>query len=91
MLVRFKVNLGSRDADEIGLEFAKCGAGMLLNVSDKVGAWLVSNGHATESPAEVKGVSDAPSIADSTEPTIKAESKPTPVAAKKSTPSHKES
>ena len=84
MRVCFKVNLGSNDAQPLGLDYRSCGEGMKLDVSDKTGNWLVSKGLASEvaieavaMPAEIQGVP--------------VEQKPSPVAAKKSTHSHKES
>jgi hypothetical protein len=75
MLVCFKVNLGSNDAQPLGLDYKSCGAGMKLEVSDKAGQLLVSKGIASEvaieavaMPAEIKGVPH--------------ETKPTPMAAR---------
>jgi len=91
MRVKFKVNLGSRDAEKHSLDFKQCGEGMEGDVSESAGAWLVRNGIAGEVHRELRGVSAEPAIADASEPSIKAELKPTPTAAKKSAPHHKES
>jgi hypothetical protein len=44
MLVRFKVNLGSRDAAQFNLDWSTCLGGHELEVEKSAGEWLVSNG-----------------------------------------------
>jgi hypothetical protein len=86
MQIVFKMNLGSRDAESKGLDFAKCTKGSELHVSDDVGAWLVSRGVASESGRQVHGVSPSPAIGQEVKPTIKAE----PATAKAKQASNKE-
>lgn len=75
MLVRFKVNLGSLDAEPLGLDFHKCQEGMEVECSDKSAAWLLAKNIAEEVKV-LKGVSAPPSIASAKSPDIKADSKP---------------
>ena len=86
MRVRFKVNLGSNDGDEFGLDVKQCTEGSQVTVSDKAGAWLVARNIATEVVEPVRGVSAPPAIGEASKPTIKAE----PVVAKAKQPLHKE-
>lgn len=51
MQVRMKTNLGWVDARAIGVNPHECLEGMLPEVSDKAGEWLVSTGKAEELPA----------------------------------------
>ena len=87
MRVQCKVNLGSRDADRIGVDFRQFQAGAEVEVTDSIGRVLVSSGIAVEMPTQVRGVSDAPSIAEETKSTIKA----APLAARTKNVSHKDS
>jgi hypothetical protein len=87
MIVAFKFNLGSNDAEPLGLDFKRCTKGSEQNVSDSVGKLLVSKGLASEIVQPVRGVPDAPAIAEASQPTIKAE----PVVAKPKKTFHKES
>jgi len=86
MIVAFKFNLGSNDAEPLGLDFKRCTKGSELTVNDSVGKLLVSKGLASEIVQPVRGVSDAPAIAEASQPTIKAE----PLAAKSKRSFHKE-
>lgn len=99
MRVKFRDNLGSRDAEKHALDFRVCGRGMECDVPDATGRCLVSKGFATEvlqeSPAiklplEIKAVPDSPSIGESDSPEIKADTKPARGAAKKSSTSQKD-
>jgi len=63
MLVRFKVNLGSVDARHHNLDFAKCCEGMICDVPEKTGQWLVAKNIAEL--AAVRGVAKAAEIAES--------------------------
>ncbi len=48
MLVVFKVNLGSNDAQTIGVDFKECTAGSQVECEDSAGKWLVANGIAAD-------------------------------------------
>lgn len=54
MLVKFKVNLGSNDAERHRLDFSKCQKGMTLECNDEAAGWLVAKGIATEVVAVAK-------------------------------------
>lgn len=84
MLVRFSQNLGSRDAEALGLDYRKCQTGMEVECQDRAAARLLEKRLAVEVKV-VKAVSPPPSIAAVKQPDIQAESKP----ARKHT--HKES
>lgn len=71
MLVRFRVNLGSRDAESLGVDFRKCSAGMTCDVPDAAAQWLVKRRIAE--PVTVRGVAKPAEIS---------QSKPAPLAAK---------
>ena len=74
MLVRFRQNLGSRDAEALGLDFHQCQIGMELQCREAAAAWLLKRKVAEEVKV-VKAVSPPPSIAAAKLPDIKAESK----------------
>ena len=86
MHVKFKVNLGSRDAESQGLKFTECTKDSELSVGEEVGRWLVSNGHAAEVAKPLRGVSAPPAIGEESKSTIKAE----PATAKAKQASHKD-
>lgn len=73
MHLRFRVNLGSRDAERHGLDFRLCGQGMVCNVPEKAGQWLVSKGIAHEVPAEIRAVPAMPEIGRTDEPVVMSE------------------
>lgn len=54
MFVRFKVNLGSVDAQGLKLDFRKCATGMEAECSDAAGGLLIAKGIATEVVAVAK-------------------------------------
>lgn len=54
MLVKFKVNLGSLDAERQRLDFRKCVKGAEVECSDDAAAWLVAKGIATAVVAVAK-------------------------------------
>src|SRR5690606_17914299 len=98
MRVKFRDNLGSRDAEKHALDFRVCGRGMECDVPDATGRCLVSKGFASEVsqdipavkvPLEIKAVPDSPSIGEPVAPEIKADAKPARGAAKKSSTSQK--
>lgn len=102
MRVKFRVSLGSRDAEKHSLNFRECEQGMECDVSDAAGEWLVRKGiaseiatpkqksvHVAEMP-EVRAVPDPPSISEPESPEIKAENKPARGAAKTSNTSRKD-
>jgi hypothetical protein len=91
MLVKFKLNLGSRDAESRCLDSKQCGKGMECEVSEEAGQWLIRRNFAVEITKTVKGIADRPEIGVTKDPEIKAEQKATPAVAKKQTPHHKES
>jgi len=68
MLIKFNVNLGSRDASIFGLKLEECMDGVKANVSDEHAAVLIARGLAgpCESPAktpkELKAVPQAPEV-----------------------------
>jgi hypothetical protein len=88
MRVRFKVNLGSRDAERFGLHFEHCGKGMTPEVADEAGEWLIRHGIAEQLAAEptpepVVGVSPRPAIAEAQAPEIRSTTKTSPKAGNK--------
>jgi hypothetical protein len=48
--VRFKVNLGSKDARSIGVDYRQCCEGATVDVPAKAGEWLCKHGIATKEP-----------------------------------------
>lgn len=79
MQVRFKVNLGSRDAERLGLDFDNCLAGTTREVQDKAGEWLIVHGIAEQLESKLKptvGAAQRPAIAEARSPEIQASSKP---------------
>jgi hypothetical protein len=48
MRVTFKINLGSRDADRLGLDYSKCRRGDCLDLTDELGEKLCKSGFASE-------------------------------------------
>lgn len=56
MKVRFRTNLGSRDAESLKLDFRKCQDGDVLDVSDSVGAVLIKRGIAEAASQPIKAV-----------------------------------
>lgn len=72
MRLKFKTNLGSKDAELVGVDFTKCQKGMELEVSDKAGEWLIKNGIAAEVAKQIRGVAPEPELAKEVQPTIKA-------------------
>lgn len=58
MKVQFTRNLGSRDANNLGLDSTKCTDGSTVDVSDDAAQWLADRGIATpvtESTKKSKG------------------------------------
>lgn len=91
MRVKFRDNLGSRDAEGHSLDFRECLHGTEHDVPDAVGRILVHKGIATEvaqdtpkakvmpaveTPAEIKAIPDSPSIKADTTPARGAAKKP---------------
>lgn len=77
MKVKFLVNIGSRDAGQLGLDYTKCSAGSELSVSDDAADWLLVRGYAQEvSDGKKKrattfnAVEPKPSVADAKRPEI---------------------
>lgn len=63
MKVRLFTNIGSRDADMLGLDHAKCVVGAEISASDDASSWLVSRGYAeVVETKKVRAVSDDPSV-----------------------------
>lgn len=93
MRVRFKVNLGSIDAKDIGVDYRQCQLGTECDVPEKAGRWLVSKGIATEELPSVRAIPAAPAIAQSQPASIKSDAKPAPLSGrgKLSNPPDKES
>jgi hypothetical protein len=62
--VKFRVNLGSRDAGCCGLDFAKCTADSEVYVSEDAAKWLTSRGIAVEvdEPKKVKAIAKDPEV-----------------------------
>lgn len=89
MHVRFRVNLGSRDAERHGLDFRLCEQGMMCNVPEKAGQWLVGRGIAHEVPAEIRAVPAMPEIGKTDEPVTMSEPAAS-ASAKRSTKSKKD-
>lgn len=54
MLVKFKVNLGSMDAQRHRLDFRQCLEGAEVECNDEAAGWLVAKGIATEVVAVAK-------------------------------------
>lgn len=75
MKVRFRTNLGSRDAVQWGLDHTKCLAGSELEVSSDTAEALQDRGLAeiTEKKKSVKAVPNKPAIAETKQPGIKGE------------------
>lgn len=48
MKVKFRVNLGSRDAGPLGLYFEKCRTGETVDVGDDAADWLIKRGIAEQ-------------------------------------------
>lgn len=80
MKVKFRTNLGSRDASELGLKHTDCLAGETSTVSDKIGDVLVGRGWAVEvdkpaktapKPKKVEAVPSKPTIGQAKETTTK--------------------
>jgi hypothetical protein len=63
MLVKFTTNVGSNDANPLGLDFKKCTEGALLEVRDETAERLLRRKFAVQ-VENVKGVSAKPAIAD---------------------------
>lgn len=63
MLVQFKDNLGSHDAEPLGLDFKKCTKGARLEVRDEIGERLVRRKFAVL--VEIEGAAKKPAIAES--------------------------
>jgi hypothetical protein len=88
MQVRFKVNLGSQDAEPLGLDFQQCQAGATLEVADEAGEWLIGHGIAEyQKSKSVVGAPQRPAIAEAESPSIQAATNPGGKAGNK----HKES
>jgi hypothetical protein len=68
MQIVFKVNIGSRDAASLGLNFENCTEGAKANVSDDQAASLIARGVAApfeskvKTATEVKAVPSAPEV-----------------------------
>ena len=79
MRVIFRTNLGSVDAEPLGLDCKACAYGETVSVSDEIGMALIDSGIAeavAEPKAKMQGVSPKPAIAEVSEAkTIKAETK----------------
>lgn len=79
MRIRFKVNLGSHDAEPLGLAFGQCQQGAEIEVETEAGEWLISRGIAERleaKPRQVVGVSQRPAIAESQAPAIQPATSP---------------
>lgn len=86
MHIRFKTNLGSRDASRCGLDFRECLAGATAEVKEAAGNWLINRGIAesvSQKPKAVTGAAPRPAIAESQPPEIKTTSSPGPKAGAK--------
>lgn len=91
MIVKFRTNLGSRDAETHGLDFRSCCEGMEVNISNKAGESLTRKGFAVEVlPTEIKAIPDKPSIGEAAAIDIKPEQKTTRGVAKKSVSNQKD-
>lgn len=61
--VKFRVNLGSIDAERLQLDYRECAAGMERSVEDAAAKWLEDHGIIHAVPAEtVKAVPAEPEI-----------------------------
>lgn len=80
MQVRFKVNLGSNDANRLGLKFSECTAGQECTVPDETGDRLVKSGIALQvaekAPEKIKAIPAVASISKAAEPEIVAQDTP---------------
>jgi hypothetical protein len=75
MRVKFKMNLGSIDADKLGLDYRECQCGMTCEVCEEVGEKLVSGNIARPVVSDdIKAVPDKPAIAEAKAPEITSES-----------------
>ena len=71
MKVRFRTNLGSIDAANLGLDHRECQYGKVVAVSDAVGKVLTDRGIAEAVEETVKGAAKTPAItAPAAEPSI---------------------
>lgn len=73
MLVKFRTNVGSVDAGEMGLDFKKCQRGMTLEVTDKQASTLIAKKLAEA--ARIEGVAKSAEISHSKQPPIAAKTK----------------
>ena len=64
MKVKFRTNLGDRDAKALGLDGAKCTEGSVVSVSESAAELVISQGiaEAVEKPKTVKAVAPKPAI-----------------------------
>lgn len=63
MKVRFRTNLGSIDAADLGLDHRECQYGKAVNVADEAAEILIARGIAEPAEQTVKGVAKSPAIA----------------------------
>lgn len=76
--VKFRTNLGSRDAAELGLDYEKCQADKVVEVGAKAAESLSKRGIAEwldEPKQEIKAVPDRPAVADPKPVAVKGEDK----------------
>lgn len=83
MKVKFRTNLGSRDATEAGIDHTQCVAGKTVNVPQGFAEYLAKRGIVEpladpETPKEIKAVPDAPAIADAQPATVVAQDEKKP-------------
>jgi hypothetical protein len=67
MRIRFRVNLGSRDAAGLGLEFRECGEGSEADVPAKAAEWLINHGYAVSLAGGEPPAAEAPAGAQGDE------------------------
>lgn len=81
MKVEFKVNLGSMDAERVGVDFRACTVGSVVDCGAAAGKWLVANGIAKELVISVPVVPEVVEIKveQPVEPAVE-EVKPEPLA-----------
>ncbi len=84
MLVKFKANLGSMDADRFGIDFKVCLVDAEVAVNDGAGKWLVATGVATDiTPKPPEPVKEVEPEAASTDPQQEVEPEQKPVHKKR--------
>lgn len=72
MIVKFRTNLGSRDANQLGLDHTSCQVGCDVDVKDPIAELLIARGIAEVLPkGKAKAVAPAKKIAKSKDSEIK--------------------